>query len=124
MLSGSRIYCVVCAGVSVSGVQRSVVHINPLHIPAAAELRAWYDEHGRGAATTAAGEGLASARKYALSPAAAQLSFVGFGISLLLVGLPRRGIALLEDGHSRFKKPFPLEWANGGCCCCSRVRGE
>lgn len=51
-----------CAGVSVSGLQRSVVQVNP-DSAEGAELRAWWDSEGIMAPTQHAGEGLASSRK-------------------------------------------------------------
>jgi hypothetical protein len=53
------------AGVSVSALQRSVVQVDPMDLKEAAELREWYDAVGRGADTTAAGEGLANSGRSA-----------------------------------------------------------
>mmetsp|Transcript_9088 Transcript_9088/g.30114 ORF Transcript_9088/g.30114 Transcript_9088/m.30114 type:complete len:351 (+) Transcript_9088:914-1966(+) len=48
-------------GVSLSTVGRSSVYISPEGVPEAQELAAWYESSGRGASTSHAGEGLASA---------------------------------------------------------------
>ena len=45
--------------------------VNPLEMPEAAALRAWYDTEGRDAAHVAAGEGLATARRALYRPAPA-----------------------------------------------------
>ena len=56
-------FCWWCvAGVSVSSLQRSHLRVDPDDLPEAQRLRSWYDSEGRTAATSAVGEGLASAR--------------------------------------------------------------
>lgn len=49
-------------GVSIGSGRSSALKVNPMEVPEAAELRAWYDAVGRSAAHVPAGEGLASAR--------------------------------------------------------------